>query len=161
MTMTATLDGRPHVRFDEMECVSAKPRRGTLLYANLFFWRSKSYAQDEEQRIIMGRPRLGILFEFIIVFLLLAQQKGAASTSAQVTGVAIAPQYVMTAYHVVRDCKNISVRFGDGEQPWMNAVYEVGDLIDAENGLAVDLIVIRTLEIVVDDMVGEAVHNLP
>lgn len=125
--MTATLDGRPHVRFDEMECVSAKPRRGTLLYANLFFWRSKSYAQDEEQRIIMGRPRLGILFEFIIVFLLLAQQKGAASTSAQVTGVAIAPQYVMTAYHVVRDCKNISVRFGDGEQPWMNAVYEVGD----------------------------------
>lgn len=52
---------------------------------------------------------------------------GAASTG---TGFAIAPRYVMTAYHVIDGGQNLSVRFGEGEQPWINAEYVDGNVED-------------------------------
>ena len=52
---------------------------------------------------------------------------GAASTG---TGFAIAPRYVMTAYHVIDGGRNLSVRFGEGEQPWINAEYVDGNVED-------------------------------
>lgn len=64
----------------------------------------------------------------IIVFSAIAFScVGAVSTG---TGFAIAPRYVMTAYHVIDEGKDIAVRFGEGERPWVNAEYVDGNAED-------------------------------
>lgn len=63
---------------------------------------------------------LGLLVGLFVVQFALAGTSG--------TGFATAPNFVLTAYHVVENTKGIQVRFGD--QPWMNASFVDGNKED-------------------------------